>query len=439
MSLESRLHDVLQPWHTAPRWRVAYSGGLDSTVLLHLLVKLASLEQLPPLKAIHIHHGLQPVADTWPAHCRDICEGLGVELDIVHVDVPPGPSLENNARQARYQAFNEVLGPGELLMIAQHQDDQAETVLFRLLRGAGVRGLAGMPSVRALGQGWLIRPLLNVNRNELENYAREHGLRWIDDPSNESVDHARNYLRHRVMPVLQQRWPKASSAMVRAASHLDEAQQLLTELAEIDLNEAKRSHQHEWLPLPSLSLASLRALSTPRQRNALRHWFSGLTSLPDTDHWAGWDALRDAAEDASPIWRLAAGELHRGAGRIWWLSGSWLVAPAGSGGWVVPDQDLQLPCNGRVHLQGYGGEMGLQVRYRQGGESLKLPGRGRRDLKRLLNEAALPSFVRSRLPLLYLDDELVAVANLPQFDVLGLSLVWAPPTDARFELVGSFK
>ncbi|MCQ4257657.1 tRNA lysidine(34) synthetase TilS [Stutzerimonas stutzeri] len=439
MSLESRLHDALQPWHTASRWRVAYSGGLDSTVLLHLLVKLASLEQLPPLKAIHIHHGLQPVADTWPAHCRDICEGLGVELDIVHVDVPPGPSLENNARQARYQAFNEVLGPGELLMIAQHQDDQAETVLFRLLRGAGVRGLAGMPSVRALGQGWLIRPLLDVNRNELENYASEHGLRWIDDPSNQSVDHARNYLRHRVMPMLQQRWPKASSAMVRAASHLDEAQQLLAELAEIDLSEAKRSHQHEWLPVPSLSLASLRGLSTPRQRNALRHWFSVLTSLPDTDHWAGWDALRDAAEDASPIWRLAAGELHRGAGRIWWLSGSWLVAPAGSVVWVVPDQDLQLPCNGRVHLHGYGGEKGLQVRYRQGGESLKLPGRGRRDLKRLLNEAALPGFVRSRLPLLYLDDELVAVANLPQFDVLGLSLVWAPPTDARFELVGSFK
>ncbi len=440
MSLESRLLDVLQPWRTAPRWRVAFSGGLDSTVLLHLLMNLASQEQLPPLSAVHIHHGLQSVANDWPAHCRDVCAGLGVGLDVVHVEVLPGPSLENNARQARYRAFDEILNPGELLLIAQHRDDQTETFLFRLLRGAGVRGLASMPQVRALGDGWLLRPLLGVGRDELERYAREQGLRWIDDPSNQCTDHARNYLRHQVVPVLQQRWPKVSSTVARAAAHLDEAQRLLADLAEIDLHEARHNDLYDWLlPVPSLSLSSLKALNPSRQRNALRHWIGSFTSLPDTDHWAGWEALRDAAPDASPIWRLAGGELHRGSDRIWWLSGPWLMAPREPVAWIRPEQSLQLPCNGGVHLNGYGGETGLQVRYRHGGESLKLPGRGHRDLKRLLNEVALPSFARSRLPLLYLDGELVAVANLPQFDVLGLSLSWAPPADARFELVGAFQ
>lgn len=439
MSVESGLFDALQSWRTAPRWRVAFSGGLDSTVLLHLLVQLASRERVPPVSAIHIHHGLQSVADDWPEHCRVVCDGLGVELDVVHVDVQSGPSLENNAREARYQAFGEVLNPGEVLLCAHHQDDLAETLLFRLLRGAGVRGLAGMPPVRTLGDGWLVRPLLNASRDELESYAVKLGLRWIDDPSNQCTDHARNYLRHRVMPILRQRWPLASGSMARAASHLGEAQQLLDDLALIDLREVGRMDSYEWLTAPSLSLPSLKTLSPSRQRNALRHWIAPFTSLPDTDHWAGWNTLRDASPDASPVWRLAAGELHRGGERIWWLSGPWLTVPTGPVDWFTPEDDIQLPANGAVRLTGYRGEAGLQVRYRKGGESLKLPGRGRRDLKRLLNEVAFPSFARSRLPLLYRDGELIAVANLPQFDVQGLSLIWNPPADTRFELVGSFE
>lgn len=439
MSLESRLLDALQPWRSAARWRVAFSGGLDSSVLLHSLVKLASHNTLPPISAIHVQHGLQPAAAQWPEHCREICAELGVDLQVVSVQVRSGTSLENRAREARYLAFKEALETGDVLLAAQHQDDQAETLLFRLLRGAGVRGLSGMPAARTLGDGCLVRPLLDVRRDELYSYAVEQGLRWVEDPSNECVDHARNYLRHRVMPILHQRWPGAARNMARAASHLDEAQWLLADLAEIDLCEARQSGEHAWLPVPSLSLPTLRALSPSRQRNALRQWLAAFTSLPDTDHWAGWDALRDASIDASPIWRLAAGELHRGNERIWWLSGPWLMASAEHVAWEHPERALQLPENGRVELQGYGGEVGLEVRYRTGGETLAVTGRGRRELKKLLNEAALPTFVRSRLPLLYHDDRLVAVANLPQFDVLGLSLSWTPPADGRFELMGSFK
>ncbi|WP_036993402.1 tRNA lysidine(34) synthetase TilS [Stutzerimonas stutzeri] len=439
MSLESRLLDTLQPWRTAPRWCVAFSGGLDSTVLLHLLVRLSSRGKLPPISVIHVHHGLQPAADGWPAHCSSVCQALGIELQVVRVQVQAGPSLESAARAARYAAFSEYLNTAEVLFTGQHRDDQAETLVFRLMRGAGVRGLASMPAVRALGDGWLVRPLLDIGRDELEVYARVQGLSWVEDPSNQCTGHARNFLRHRVMPVLRQRWPRAVENMARTAAHLGEAQQLLDELAEIDLREAHQQGRYQWLPLPKLSLSSLALLSPARQRNALRYWLVDFTALPDSDHWAGWDALRDANPDAAPVWRLAAGELHKGDGCIWWLSGPWLAAVAGPVDWSQPDTDLQLPGNGVLRLSGNPGEGALQVRYRQGGESLKIPGRGRRDLKRLLNEAGMPGFVRSRLPLLFLDGELVAVANLPQFDAQALSLHWSPPADARFELMGSFE
>lgn len=135
-----------------------------------------------PLRAIHIHHGLQAAADAWPAHCQRLCDDLGVDLQIIHVKVAPGASLEQGARDARYAAFAEALRPGEVLLTGQHREDQAETLLFRLLRGAGVRGLAAMPAQRALGQGLLLRPLLDVSREALERYAHAQQLVWVEDP-----------------------------------------------------------------------------------------------------------------------------------------------------------------------------------------------------------------------------------------------------------------
>ncbi|ERI53187.1 hypothetical protein N878_16440, partial [Pseudomonas sp. EGD-AK9] len=183
-ALDIRLRAALQPWRTAPAWRIAFSGGLDSSVLLHLLAGLVRREALPPLAAIHVHHGLQPAAEAWPEHCARSCAQLDIPLEIVAVQVAPGASLEQAARQARYAAFAARLGEGEVLLGAQHRDDQAETLLFRLLRGAGVRGLAAMPVARPLGRGTLVRPLLDVPRTELLAYAEAHGLSWVEDPSN---------------------------------------------------------------------------------------------------------------------------------------------------------------------------------------------------------------------------------------------------------------
>ncbi|MFJ2467627.1 tRNA lysidine(34) synthetase TilS [Pseudomonas sp. NPDC087615] len=416
IDLPSRLLLNLAAWRNARNWRVAFSGGLDSTVLLHLLANLAKDQSLPALSAIHIHHGLQSAADAWPAHCQSVCDALGVPLQVERVTVQPGASLERAARDVRYAVFSALTQANDALLTGQHRDDQAETLLFRLLRGAGVRGLSGMPSQRELGQGVLIRPLLDVTRAELEAYAQAHQLHWIEDPSNQDRQFSRNYLRHQVMPLLSSRWPQAQASMARSAAHLREAQGLLDELAQIDLAQAATPHGFQWLRLPSLALAPLCALSAPRQRNALSHWLEPLTRLPDTDHWSGWADLCNAGHDASPVWRLADGELHRSAGRLWWLSGDWLRAPVIDGEWQAPASPLSLPHNGCVMFIGQAPSGPLRIAYRQGGEVMPLADRGHRDLKRLLNERAVPGFVRGRLPLLFRGDELLAVANLPGLD-----------------------
>lgn len=430
IDLSARLLQNLKPWRNATAWRIAFSGGLDSTVLLHLLAHLAKTESLPALSAIHVHHGLQVAADAWPAHCQSVCNALSVPLHVVHVQVQSGASLERAARDARYGAFVEATQANELLLTAQHRDDQAETLLFRLLRGAGVRGLSGMPSARPLGRGYLLRPLLDVSRAELEAYATEHQLHWIEDPSNQDRQFSRNYLRHQVFPVLTERWPQAMATMARSAAHLSEAQALLDELAQIDLAEATTVNDFDWLGVPSLALAPLLRLSAARQRNALSHWLAALTRLPDSDHWSGWEDVRDATGDARPVWRLADGELHRSAGRIWWLSGCWLRNPPPAVHWTDPSKSLALPENGLLTLTGQIPDGPLQIRYREGGEVMHLADRGHRDLKRLLNERGVPAFARGRLPLLCRDEQLLAVGSVQGLNGSGQHgwlLHWRPP------------
>jgi tRNA(Ile)-lysidine synthase len=421
----------LTPWQKAPTWYVAFSGGLDSTVLLHLLADHARRYTTPPLRAIHIHHGLQAAADAWPAHCQAICDQLGIELQVIHVQVPPGASLEQAARDARYAAFKHALGPSDILFTGQHRDDQAETLLFRLLRGAGLRGLAAMPEQRVLGQGSLVRPLLSCSRQQLQDYAQTHGLTWIEDPSNADTHFARNYLRNEVFPKLRQRWPQASQNLARSTEHLGEALGLLDELAQGDLAIAGQGAPVLWPGLDSLDLAALMALSPARQRNALQYWLSQRTRLPDTRHWAGWTDLRDAAADAQPVWRLGGGRLVRSQGRIWWLSGDWLQQPVGKFAWADHTTPLALPGNGAVWLGTAMVQGNLHVAYRQGGELLDIQGRGRRDLKRLLNELQVPHFLRARVPLLYQNERLLAVANLPGLGGADCQLHWQLPTNAQ--------
>ena len=338
-------------------------------------------------------------------------------------------SLEAQAREARYQAWANRLDNTEVLLTAQHQEDQAETLMFRLLRGAGVRGLMAMPAKRPLGSGRLVRPFLQIPHALVRQYAQQNGLCWIEDPSNQDPRMTRNYLRHQVMPALRARWPHVAANMARTAEHMTEAQGLLDELARQDLSCLPEAPSHlRWLPVPSLSWTALCALSEARQKNLLRYWLQPFTPLPDTAHWAGWIDLREASQKASPSWRLAQGTLVRAAQRLWWLSGDWLAPLQSKTIALNPLQSyVALPGNGSCVYQGLTEASVWSVKYRRGGEQLHLDARGHRDLKRLLNEAQIPVFVRSRLPLLFRDAQLWGVFNLPALTPKSLSLIWTPP------------
>ena len=391
-------------------------------VLLHAVAQLAKQHSLPPLRALYIQHGLQAAADAWPAHCQQVCAELQVPLTVVEVSVEPSASIEQAARDARYAAFAECLQNDEVLLMAQHLDDQAETLLFRLLRGAGVSGLRGIPAERGLAAGHLLRPLLAISQYDLRCYAEQHRLQWIEDPSNACDGFDRNYLRRQIIPVLQQRWPSLRTTLQRTTQHMSEAQQLLDDLAMLDLHSAQIAPHLAWMRLPSLNLQVICGLTQARQKNLLRYWLADLTLQPDSAHWQSWQTLRDAKIDSNPVWRLQSGALLRSQDVLYWLSDDYLSEP--------PAVELTINSAGRYELPGNGylivsGELSapLQIAYRQGAERLLITGRGHRDLKRLLQEEGVPVFLRARLPLVFQDKQLLAVANLPLLKHASLAAV----------------
>lgn len=401
---------------------VAFSGGLDSCVLLSLAHAWQQEHAVhTPLIAIHVNHGLSPHAAEWEVFCQNTCAKLGVELLVerVTIDRDAGPSLENLARERRYAAFQRHLPVDHGLLMAHHLDDQSETFLLRSLRGAGPRGLAAMPVRRRLGQGWLLRPLLGCPRVELERYAHRHQLRWIDDESNQSSDFDRNYLRHEVLPLLEARWPAYRHNWQRSAALARDADQLLTQLADLDLATIPHS-----LPpnTPTLDCRALAAFEPARQRNILRRWLQ-ISDMPDP----GYDLLQQivnevipAGPDARPqvSWSSAARTLvlRRHAGLLH-LTTTLVPLAADLELELLPGQTLSLPDNGTVALTLAGDALPqpaarFTVRYRRGGEQLRLQGRPTRSLKKILQEAGIPPWQRERLPLLFADDHLIAVATI---------------------------
>lgn len=288
---------------------VALSGGRDSVVLLHLLHRLGLGERL---SALHVHHGLSPHADAWAAFCASCCAGLGVPLAVRRVVVDAvGCGLEAAARQARYAAFAECAA--DCLLLAQHRGDQAETLLFNLLRGSGVAGAAAIPVERRLGRLRLLRPLLDVPRSEIEAYARSGGLAWVDDESNGDLGLSRNYLRHCVLPGLGERFPGAEAAFARAARNFTEAQELLDELAAADWRAAADGE--------AVVLAVLRTFSPQRVKNLLRYRLRQLGWQPPVasrlDEFVR--QLQAAGADRHPELQLPGGRMRCARGRLHWL------------------------------------------------------------------------------------------------------------------------
>lgn len=291
---------------------LALSGGCDSVVLLHVLSRLGLGGRL---SALHVHHGLSPNADAWAAFCRDFCGQRSIALEVVRVDVDraSGLGLEAAARQARYAALANCAA--ENLILAHHRGDQAETILFNLLRGAGVAGAAGIPAERFLGRKRVLRPLLGVGRAELEDYARRHALAWIDDESNADPQYSRNYLRHTVLPLLHQRFPAAESALAQAAAHFGEADALLAEMAAADWLSAREDEG-------AASLAALRQLSLPRLKNLLRYRLRELgwraPAASRLDEFAR--QVLTAGPDRHPSLALAEGCMRVARRQLRWLA-----------------------------------------------------------------------------------------------------------------------
>jgi len=440
--LDSQLNELL----TAPGWYVGFSGGVDSTVLLHLLHRwCAANPGSPTLRALHINHGLQAAAGDWQRHCESVCRSLQLQLNTCAVDVHADGSGEAAARTARYRAFQEQLPPGAVLFLGHSLDDQVETFFLRLLRGAGVEGLTAMPRRRTLGEGLLVRPLLDYGRSEIEHYAAHYGLEFVQDPSNSNTLMDRNFLRAKLLPLLSTRWPGYRQTVVRASAHMAAASRALTE--QLGVPETVRSVMGD----PGLVLSQLHKEPGEVVATRLRAWLRA-RGCQAPDHAALAEfvrQLRVADIDTNP--RLVFGSccLQRFRDAVYLITN--IIAPPPAAPLdLAPGTGCAVPGVGTVSLQRAAGD-GLRltpgdrltISWRQGGERCHLPGRGgSRSLKKLLQQWDVPPWWRDRVPLLYLEGELLAVGGLAysassrwraaaQEDEQLWSLSWERPVSAR--------
>ena len=397
------------------RYVIAFSGGLDSTVLLHALVSLRD-EFGIPIVAIHVDHGLHEDSGAWSEHCKVVAEELGVDYlyRSVTVQLESGKGPEASAREARYAALHAELGYDDWLLSAHHREDQAETLLLNLVRGSGPLGIAGIVAIRRFGPGWLARPLLETGRDSLLNYAKSEALQWVEDPSNTDRRFDRNFLRHDVLPRLKSRWPDISARLLRSARHAGEASELLADLAEIDLESL--GGRPERLPIDDLL-----ELAAARQRNLLRHALRCLgLSTPTTMQLTRiLDEVIPAREDAQPLLSWPGASVRRYRNGLYLLPEKLIESPQAmeaSAGEVPLGPGLGVLRFVAGAAQGLSEDLlerRIRVRFRQGGEEFQPVGQlHTRKLKKLLQEEGVVPWMRDRLPLVYADEELVAVGDL---------------------------
>ncbi|MFQ6003906.1 MAG: tRNA lysidine(34) synthetase TilS [Woeseia sp.] len=418
--LLSRLAELVHAGAAPKRFLVAYSGGVDSTALLHALVSSADRHR-KPVVAIHINHGLHENAADWAEHCRHVAAELDVEFicDEVHVGDDSGLGLEAAARRVRYDALRELVEDGDWVLSAHHEDDQSETLLLNLMRGSGLAGLAGIGTAQRFARGMLVRPLLGVSGSDLKAYAEQQGLHWIDDPSNIDTRFDRNFLRRKILPALEQRWPGVGQRLGKSAELAGEASKLLNDLAEIDLANVVTGDTPD-----RLDIDGLKTLSEKRQRNLLRHAARkcGLSLPPATRLGQITNELIPAREDAQPLVSWPGAEVRRYRGKLYLLAetvagdalptteltaeGRWLDLGKGRG-------QMRLEAGVVGGIDSKTAKRGLSLRYRRGGEEFCPAGRqNTHKLKKLLQEDGVVPWMREQIPLLYSGDRLVAVGDL---------------------------
>ncbi len=449
------LLQVLQQYPNVQRYWVAFSGGVDSSVLLHALVQLMprlQAEETPiEVRAIYIDHGLQAesfhpkgtssgmlphslsahpkstssgmlphsLSAQWADHCRAVCDEYGIAFVSMNADLllNKGDSVEEKARESRYLLLASQLEEHDVLLTAQHKDDQAETFLLQALRGAGPKGLASMPEIKAFAKGRHMRPLLGFSKQDLVNYATAEGLSWVEDPSNQQLRFQRNYLRQKILPLLKENWPAASDTLSRSAGYCAESADLLQQLARIDMVTVAGSDN-------TLSRAALNHLSRQRRANLIRYWLTELAlRAPNHQRLEQMiSQLETSAQDKSPYIVWPGVEIRCYRDKVY------AMAPL-----VLTDEtkvfSLQLRGQTNETLKLDDGELHayqtngnglriadntqIEVRFRQGGERCQPAGQAHsRELKTLFQEWAIPHWLRGRIPLIYVEGELAVIAGL---------------------------
>lgn len=392
---------------------LAYSGGLDSAVLLHVLTTVRTLHPFP-LRAIHVNHGMSKQADRWAAHCQKCCLDYQIPLIQKKLEVLPLSNYEAELREQRYQHFQNTLEKNDILLTAHHQNDQAETILLQLCRGAGPKGLAAMPRIKPFGQGFHARPLLDFTRDELAHYANHHQLNWVEDESNANSELTRNFLRQEVIPLLKKRWPGITKTLARAAENCADAQQF------IDATTKSFEEKMQGSLPGTLSVKQLLLHHPTEQRHVLRAWMKQKNFLLPSA--VKMQQMRQtillARMDKMPHVKWGNAEIRR------YRDDLFLMKPLleHDAKQIIPwdlSQPMERLSTGTLHAsltEGQGLRATIKqvtIQFRKGGERVRLSGRSHHyELKKAFQMWGVLPWLRDRIPLLYVDDVLVCVAGL---------------------------
>ena len=397
---------------------VGFSGGIDSTVLLYGVCSLARKGLLRSnIKAIHVNHGLNDSCKEWESLCKKICLSYNVELEVKTLEglsKQSNPYSEGFLREERYREFESALDSDSVLLLAHHQDDQIETLLLRLNRGAGMRGLSGIPERRPLGEGSICRPLLNFDRNSIIEFAKKEGLQWIEDSSNAETCIDRNFLRSEVLPKIESRWPNYRESWFKSLTLINEA--CLAEEKQAQRDIVCLMHKSS----ESLDLTELVKLSSERQRGVLKYW-----CLASKDVELGWNKLHQIVSEFLPAAIKSSTNFKIGGYKLSSFRGALHIVPTEKPEllgctWDLKENDeVALTNNGvlkakevenggiSLKLNGF-----LHIKYRQGGEVLKIAEGRSKTLKKILQEAGVQPWERARIPLVYQQEELISVVGI---------------------------
>ncbi|KTC67988.1 cell cycle protein MesJ [Legionella birminghamensis] len=384
---------------------MGFSGGLDSTVLVYALSQIPKLKK--KLIAVHINHGLSPNANAWEVHCQQFCQQQKVPLIAYQLRLNITSNIEKLAREKRYEVFTTLLRDNTCLLLGHHRDDQAETLLLQLFRGAGIEGLSAMPAWRSLGQGLIFRPLLDYTRAEIEAFANDHRLPWINDESNEKTHFSRNFLRHTLMPLIKQRWPGINDNLARTAAHCQQAQRLLNDLALIDCPQLQERSD-------ILDCAALLTLDKDRLNNIIRYWLKqNQVTMPDslTFNRITSELLLSRSDAAAVVnWGRVVIRRYK---TCLFLENKPMVPKLSRIAWHDFPETLVAPAMSIKAIPAPAGirilpDDEVEILFRQGGEQIRLH-RQSKSLKKLFQEWQVPQWLREKIPLLYINGELAMV------------------------------